>query len=103
MESSHRQRSRRSRLRGEDGMTRTRVVILEVACLLAAGAFVGTLVATVSLPPQTQSLAITHVNVVDVIDGRILPNMTVTTSGATITGVTPNGTPKANTRIVDGT
>jgi hypothetical protein len=67
--------------------------------LLAAA---GTLIATVSVAPQTRPLAITRVNVVDVIDGRIVPNATVTISGATITSVTPNGTSPPNARVEDG-
>jgi Amidohydrolase family len=61
-----------------------------------------TLIATVSVAPQTPALAITRVNVVDVIDGRIVPNITVTISGATITSVIPNGTTPVNARVVDG-
>jgi imidazolonepropionase-like amidohydrolase len=68
-------------------------------CLLAVG---GALIATVSAAPQSRALAITHVNVVDVTDGEIVPNTTVTISGATISTVTPNGTPPAHARIVDG-
>jgi hypothetical protein len=53
-------------------------------CLLAVAA---TVVATVSLTPQTRGLAITRVNVVDVVDGRIVPNSTVTIRGKTIASV----------------
>jgi amidohydrolase family protein len=66
------------------------------SCLLAV---TGILVAIV---PQSRSVAITHVNVVDVIEGRILPNMTVTIGDATIATVTANGRPSPNARIVDG-
>ena len=68
-------------------------------CLLAVAVM---LIATISVAPQTQALAITRVNVVNVIDGRIVPNTTVTISGATITTVTPNGRTPANARVVDG-
>jgi cytosine/adenosine deaminase-related metal-dependent hydrolase len=76
-------------------------------CLLAAA---GTLMATISVAPQPQSqprpetraLAITRVNVVDVVTGRIVPNVTVTISGTTITSVTPNARPPADARVVDG-
>ena len=68
-------------------------------CLLAVA---GTLVAIVSVAPQTSALAITGVNVVDVINGGIVPNTTVTISGATITSVTPNARPPADARVVDG-
>jgi len=67
--------------------------------LLAVGA---TLMATLSAAPQTRTLAITGVNVVDVVDGRILPNSTVTISGETIASVAQNGAPPAGARVVDG-
>jgi len=59
--------------------------------------------ATVWVTPQTRALVITHVNVIDVVDGRILPNRTVTISGPTIASVTPDGAPPADARVVDGT
>jgi imidazolonepropionase-like amidohydrolase len=65
-------------------------------------AFAGTFIATVSGAPQIRALAIAHVNVVNVIDGRILANATVTISDATITSVTSKGRPPANARVVDG-
>jgi imidazolonepropionase-like amidohydrolase len=52
--------------------------------------------------PQTQTLAITRVTVVDVVDGRLMPNSTVAITGGKITSVTPNGRPPAGVRIVDG-
>jgi hypothetical protein len=63
---------------------------------------VATLIATVSVAPQTRALAITHVNIVDVTDGRILPNSAVTITGATITSVTSNDTAPASARVIDG-
>lgn len=88
------------------------------------------LVATVPVTPQNRTpviprVAITHINVVDVTDGRILPDCTVTirggtigsatsssatssgaasggADGATITSVTPNGAPPKNAQVVDG-
>jgi len=69
------------------------------SCLLAVAA---TLIATVSVAPQTRTLAIAHVNVIDVGDGRIVPNSTVTIRGKTIVSVTPNSAPPANARVVDG-
>jgi hypothetical protein len=60
------------------------------------------LLATVAVTPQTRTLAITHVSVVDVIDGRILPNSTVTISGETIASVSQNGAPPADAQVVDG-
>ncbi|MBA2259481.1 MAG: amidohydrolase family protein [Acidobacteria bacterium] len=67
-------------------------------CLVAVAA---TFIATVSVTPQTRALVITRVNVADVLDGRILPNSTVTISGNTITSVTGNSTP-AGAQVVDG-
>ena len=46
--------------------------------------------------------SITHVNVVDVVDGRIVPNSTVTIRGKTIASVTQNGTPPRDAQVVDG-
>ncbi len=56
----------------------------------------------VSVTSQTRPLAITAVNVVDILDGRILPNSTVTISGKTIVSVTPNGRPPAGAQVVNG-
>jgi hypothetical protein len=53
-------------------------------CLLAVAA---TLLATVSIAPQTRPLVITHVNVIDVSDGRIAANSTVTIGDTTIASV----------------
>ena len=55
-----------------------------------------------SLAAQPRVLAITRVNVVDVVDGRILPNTTVVVDGSTITSVTPKGTAPSNAQIVNG-
>jgi len=63
-----------------------------VAILIAGGA----------VTAQTSSLAITDVNVVDVVDGRIVPNSTVTITGETISGITRNGAAPKGARIVDG-
>jgi len=41
-------------------------------------------------------------NVVDVVNGRILPNNTVTIAGQTIAAVAQNGKPQADARVVDG-
>lgn len=68
-------------------------------CVLAVG---GVLVATASVAPQTRALAITGVNVVDVTDGKIVSNATVTITGAAITRVSPNRAAPANARLVDG-
>jgi hypothetical protein len=49
-----------------------------------------TVIATVSVTPQARAIAITRVNVVDVVDGRVVPNSTVTIRGKTITKSTSN-------------
>ncbi len=51
---------------------------------------------------QTTTIAIMRVNVVDVADGRILPNSTVLIRDQTIVSVTPSGARTAGARIVDG-
>ena len=68
-------------------------------CLLAVAA---TFIATASLTPQTRALAITRVNVVDVVDGRIVPNSTVTIRGKMIASVAQNSAPPGDAQIVDG-
>ena len=60
-----------------------------------------TATAAVSVATQTQALIITGVNVVDVVDGRIVPKMTVTITGATIAGVSAGDRAPANARVVD--
>ena len=69
-----------------------------VVCLLAVAA---TFIGSVSVTPQTRTLAITHVNVVDVVTGRIVPNSTVVISGQTIASIT-QGTAPPDSRVVDG-
>jgi imidazolonepropionase-like amidohydrolase len=61
-----------------------------------------TFLATVSVAPQTRSLTITHVNVVDVVGGRIVANRTVTIRDRTIASVTQNSAPPGDAQIVDG-
>ena len=51
---------------------------------------------------QTRTIAITRVNVVDVVGGRIVPNSTVTISGDIILSVTQNRDAPANARVVEG-
>lgn len=58
--------------------------------------------ADVAVTTQASTLVITGANVVDVVDGRILPNSTVIVAGNRIMTVTPNGTPPAGARQVDG-
>ena len=69
------------------------------SCLLSVAV---TVVAIVSVRAQPRALAITRVSVIDVVDGRIAPNSTVTIGGKTITSVRPNGVPPAGARVVDG-
>jgi Amidohydrolase family len=59
-------------------------------------------IATVAVTTQAPMLAITGVNVVDVIEGRIVPNSTVVITGDTITSVQQNGAPPRDARLVDG-
>jgi imidazolonepropionase-like amidohydrolase len=68
-------------------------------CLLAAAATVS---ATLSVTPQTRGVAITRVNIIDVVDGRIVPNRTVVIGGETIASVTQSSAPPAGARVVDG-
>src|SRR5918996_3992439 len=58
--------------------------------------------ASVSVTSQDRPLAITRVNVVDVVDGQIIPNSIVVVSGKTITAVVRDGAPPADARAVDG-
>lgn len=67
-------------------------------CLLSLAA---TFITAASVAPQTRALAITRVNVIDVVDGRIVPNSTVTIRGNTIASV-QNSAPSAGAQIVDG-
>jgi len=50
---------------------------------------------------QSPRLAISHVNVIDVVDGRILPNSTVTIGGDSIISVVTAGAPPAGARVVE--
>ena len=68
-------------------------------CLLSVAA---TFMATVPVTPQTRTLAVTRVNVVDLVNGRIVPNSTVTIRGRTIAGVTQNSAPPTDVQVVDG-
>ena len=68
-------------------------------CLLSLAA---TFITAASVAAQTRALAVTHVNVIDVVDGRIVPNSTVTIRGNTIASVVQNGGPPAGAQIVDG-
>src|SRR5205085_2332202 len=64
-------------------------------------AIAATFIATVPARPQTRTVAITRVSVVDVIDGRILQNSTVTIRGNAIASVTRNG-PARDAQVVNG-
>jgi imidazolonepropionase-like amidohydrolase len=56
----------------------------------------------VTLSAQPQVLALTAVNVVDVVAGRIVPDTTVVVTGDTITSVTQHGIPPGGARVIDG-
>jgi hypothetical protein len=58
--------------------------------------------ASISVTSQTRPLAITRVNVVDVVEGRIVPDSTVVIDGRSITAVVSGGTPPADARVIDG-
>ena len=70
-----------------------------VTCLLVCAAMS---IAMVASTTQTGTLSITRVSVVDVADGRILPNRTVTITGDTIAKVAPDGASPAGAQVVDG-
>ena len=59
-------------------------------------------IAAVTLSAQPQVLALTAVNVVDVVAGRIVPDTTVVVTGDTITSVTQHGIPPGGARVIDG-
>ena len=59
-------------------------------------------IAMVGGTTQTGTLSITRVSVVDVADGRILPNRTVTITRDTIANVAPDGASRAGAQVVDG-
>ena len=58
-------------------------------------------IAVASVSAQTRMLAVAHVNVVDVVDGRVLADRTVMIDGATIARVSQDA-PANGARIVDG-
>jgi imidazolonepropionase-like amidohydrolase len=55
-----------------------------------------------SVASEPRPLAITGVNVVDVLTGDVRPDLTVTISGGTITQLSPHGAAPAGGRTVDG-
>jgi hypothetical protein len=71
-------------------------------CRIAAlGLALTPLVLSVSAAQQAPPLAITGVNVVDVVDGQITANATITIDGARIVDVTQAGAPPKKARVVD--
>jgi imidazolonepropionase-like amidohydrolase len=68
-------------------------------CLLAVAA---TVIASISVSPQTRALAVARVNLVDVVSGRIVPSSTVTIRGGTIASVTRDSAPPGGAQVVDG-
>jgi hypothetical protein len=69
------------------------------AWLVSSALVVSASVVVIAQPPP---LAITSVNVVDVVDGRIEPNVTVVISGDRITGAAPAAAVPKGARVVDG-
>src|SRR5689334_8150433 len=59
------------------------------------------LLAFVSGMAQIRPLAITHVNVVDVAEGRVLPDSTVVINGTSIVSVTPGGAAPSNAQVFE--
>ena len=51
---------------------------------------------------QSRALVIRHINIVDVVDGRVLPDSTVTVTGTTITSVVQAGSPPAGAVVIEG-
>jgi len=68
-------------------------------CLLSLAT---TFIAVVSVAPQTRALAITRVTVIDVVNGGIVPNSTVTIRGKMIASVAQNSAPPGDAQIIDG-
>lgn len=58
--------------------------------------------ASVALTAKVPTLAIIGVNVVDIVDGRIVPNSTMVVRGDTITAVTQDRTLPASVQRIDG-
>src|SRR5688572_17894797 len=72
----------RSRLCGQfrcDSISRYSMVDRKITIALLS--VVAIVIATASVIPQTRALAITRVSIVDVVDGRILQNSTLTIRG----------------------
>jgi len=81
---------------------RRRVVVS--SCLAAAAMATAALAVVFAVPlaQETRTLAISGVSVVDVVDGRITANSTVTITGRTIASVTQNGTVPSGAAVIDG-
>jgi imidazolonepropionase-like amidohydrolase len=77
-------------------MLRSIVVVRLADCLVILAAVLSTL----SLRAADNSFAFTHVNVVDVVNGKILPDRTVVVSGVTITAVTSNPKTAPGAKVV---
>src|SRR6185369_843923 len=65
-------------------------------------ACIAALLVLASAKAQTRPLAITHVNVVDVVSGKILPNSTVTINGSSILNVAAGGATPPNAVLIEG-
>ena len=70
-----------------------------IDCLLISAAI---LTGSVVVTAQPRALTITGVNVVDVVNGRITPNSTVTIRDQRVSSVTRDGAPPEGARVVSG-
>src|SRR5262245_8331045 len=70
-----------------------------ITCLSVSAAI---LAANVLVRTQPRTLIITGVNVVDVVEGRIAPDRTVTIRDKTISSVTHGGAAPEGAQVVDG-
>jgi imidazolonepropionase-like amidohydrolase len=77
---------------------------MNVRVMIGSSAVCAMVVAAVSVAPraQTETLALTHVSVVDVLTGQLQPNSTVTISGQTIRSIVANGAVPSGARVLDG-
>ena len=62
---------------------------------------IATTIPSSSVAQSMRRLAITHVNVVDVVNGRVVPNSTVVINGDTISSVTQDSS-SSGARVLDG-
>jgi amidohydrolase family protein len=70
-----------------------------IGCLIGMAAV---MVSTARPNSQPQNLAIAHVSIIDVVNGRVEPDSTVTVSGDKIINVVQKGEPPKSSVVVDG-